>query len=204
MSNRRRYGRDQFSAVTFAECRTATPWGLNYSYAQNRAAYKHARGLARFVRQEIEDERPVGRRAADMWRRVRTFRDVMRQAQECMRAQADDSVDRVRSLRHYFVGDENAAVPYRRYAEWLVTLAWHLNMEWRSRYGHDKNHKSWDVISAMVEQNLAGALPYMGLTPFAQAMPEQFKRNDPVASYRDYYKSKTFARWDHGPTPDWW
>ena len=33
-----------------------------------------------------------------------------------MRAQADDSVDRVRSLRHYFVGDENAAVPYRRYA----------------------------------------------------------------------------------------
>ena len=89
-------------------------------------------------------------------------------------------------------------------AEWLMSLAWYLNREWRSRYGHDKNHKSWDVIRTMDDQDLVGSLPSMGLTPFAQAMPEQFKRNDPVASYRDYYKSKTFARWDHGPTPDWW
>lgn len=89
-------------------------------------------------------------------------------------------------------------------AEWLFELAYHLNREWRKRYKHSVNHKSYEVIEGIVLDNKWIELPDMGLTPFAQAMPEQFKRNDPVASYRDYYKSKTFARWDHGPTPDWW
>lgn len=88
-------------------------------------------------------------------------------------------------------------------AAWLMELAYHLNWEWRRRYEHDKNHKSWGVIQEIIKSGPID-LPDIGLTPFAQAMPEQFKRNDPVASYRDYYKSKTFARWDHGPTPDWW
>ena len=89
-------------------------------------------------------------------------------------------------------------------AVWLFELAHHLNREWRQRYKHNVNHKSYEVIKGIVMENKWVELPDMGLTPFAQAMPEQFKRNDPVASYRDYYKSKTFARWDHGPTPDWW
>lgn len=89
-------------------------------------------------------------------------------------------------------------------AVWLFELSHHLNREWRQRYKHNVNHKSYEVIKDIVLEHKWIELPDMGLTPFAQAMPEQFKRNDPVASYRDYYKSKTFARWDHGPTPDWW
>ena len=90
----------------------------------------------------------------------------------------------------------------RQNAEWLWVLAEALNCEYKDRFKHEQNHKSWDVIEPMWRD--INVLPDMGLTPFAQAMPEQFKRNDPVASYRDYYKSKSFARWDHGPTPDWW
>lgn len=87
---------------------------------------------------------------------------------------------------------------------WLFELAFNLNAEWKKRYGHDRNHKSYEVIMDMLNSKRLHDLPFMGLTPFAQAMPEQYKRNDPVESYRDYYRSKSFARWDHGPQPDWW
>ena len=30
-------------------------------------------------------------------------------------------------------------------------------------------------------------LPSVGLTPFALAMPEEYKQNDPIQAYRDYY-----------------
>lgn len=44
-----------------------------------------------------------------------------------------------------------------------------------------------------------------GLTPFAQAMPEEYKHADPVEAYRNFYagtKSR-FARWTNSPVPDW-
>lgn len=88
-------------------------------------------------------------------------------------------------------------------ALWLIEMAGYLNAEWKRRYEHVQHHKSWEVIVELADKKL-GFMPDNGLTPFAQAMPEEFKRNNPVASYRDYYKSKSFARWDHGPTPYWW
>ena len=69
-------------------------------------------------------------------------------------------------------------------AMWLFELAHSLNREWKIRYGHSVNHKSFEVIKDIVMENKWIELPDMGLTPFAQAMPEQFKRNDLVA-YRD-------------------
>jgi hypothetical protein len=48
-------------------------------------------------------------------------------------------------------------------------------------------------------------LPDIGLTPFAQAMPDQYKHEDAVMAYRQYYlaeKSK-IAKWKHGNAPDW-
>lgn len=44
-----------------------------------------------------------------------------------------------------------------------------------------------------------------GLTPFAQAMPDQYKDPNPVVAYRKYYiaeKSK-IALWRHSDTPTW-
>lgn len=89
-------------------------------------------------------------------------------------------------------------------AEWLMTLAWHLNNEWRSRYGHNRNHKSWDVLRVLDDNDSIGKLPSGGLTPFAQAMPEEYKQPSAVEAYRAYYRSKPFVAWNKGSTPAWW
>ena len=49
-------------------------------------------------------------------------------------------------------------------------------------------------------------LPSIGLTPFAQAMPEQYKDLDVVVAYRNYYigEKNKFAVWKHSPKPTWW
>lgn len=86
-------------------------------------------------------------------------------------------------------------------AEWLVALATGLNEEYRKRYNKRVDHKSMGVIKEIAW--LSGALPDVGLTPFAQAMPENFKSEDAVASYRNYYHAKEFATW-RCETPFWW
>jgi hypothetical protein len=42
-------------------------------------------------------------------------------------------------------------------------------------------------------------------TPFAQAMPEQYRCSDAVTAYRNYYigEKKRFAKWAKTPTPSW-
>ena len=90
----------------------------------------------------------------------------------------------------------------RQNAVWLCTLAMGLNAEWRDRYGHTRNHKSWEVIAPLWEKTYT--LPDEGLTPFILAMPDEYKTEDPVESYRAYYRSKTFVKWERGPTPDWY
>ena len=47
----------------------------------------------------------------------------------------------------------------------------------------------------------------MGLTPFAQAMPDEYKRADAVEAYRAYYMGDkaAIAEWNWGtPAPDWY
>lgn len=89
-------------------------------------------------------------------------------------------------------------------ALWLIDMARELNNEWRARYGHNQNHKSWEVIRSMEDADLVGKLPARKRTPFALAMPEEYKDDDAVKAYRAYYKSKSFAKWDHGQAPRWW
>lgn len=86
--------------------------------------------------------------------------------------------------------------------EWLVCYALALNDEYGYRYG--KSHKSvHDVILQLPDPT---SLPRNGLTPFAQAMPEELKSGDPIASYRSFYhKDKaTFASWKYRDKPPWW
>ena len=42
-------------------------------------------------------------------------------------------------------------------------------------------------------------------TPFAQAMPEQYRNSDAVTAYRNYYigEKKRFAKWAKTPMPSW-
>lgn len=86
--------------------------------------------------------------------------------------------------------------------QWLIELACHLNNEYKSRFGHRVNHKSWDVIAENHIFNF-DHLPDVPMTPFALAMPDQYKSDDAVYSYRNYYRlQKPFATW-RNEKPEW-
>jgi len=76
---------------------------------------------------------------------------------------------------------------------WALDLAEELHNEWRFRYGHPetKIHKSYRV-AMFLRENIPGddAFEEVGLTPFAQAMPDKYKSDDPILSYRNYYMSE--------------
>jgi hypothetical protein len=86
---------------------------------------------------------------------------------------------------------------------WLGQLASALNREYRFRYEKDKDHASIKVLSEITNAKFESR----GLTPFAQAMPDEYKvPGDPVAAYRSFYlgdKSR-FATWTRRPEPEWW
>lgn len=96
---------------------------------------------------------------------------------------------------------------------WLEKYARELCAEYVRRFG--KAHASSDLL-----YEFAGCYGYMmprGSTPFAQAMPEQYRGPDAVEAYRRYYiaekvwqkrkdgKRIRLARWERGtPAPEWW
>lgn len=87
--------------------------------------------------------------------------------------------------------------------DWLVALSAALNQEYRSRFNHTVDHKSWTVISHLEKPR---SFPETTLTPFAQAMPEKYRAaTDPVAAYRAFYigEKASFATWKHSDQPDW-
>jgi len=88
--------------------------------------------------------------------------------------------------------------------DWLCTLATTLNDEYKKRFKHNKNHKSYDAMMQIDMVKLFYKMP-RGFTPFAQAMPDQYKHENPVVAYRNYYKSEKeyFAKWRLS-TPIWW
>ena len=96
---------------------------------------------------------------------------------------------------------------------WLSVHARTLCKEYRKRFG--KMHACEFPIMVMSE--MAKRIPVGKRTPFAQAMPDEYRveyrhpenitncNNDAVQAYRAYYHSKTFAKWEKGtPAPDWW
>lgn len=86
---------------------------------------------------------------------------------------------------------------------WTLDLIDALHEEWRYRQGHMKVHKSYIVAQYLREH--VPDIPELGLTPFALAMPDQYKTADPVESYRAYYKGekKRMASWKKRNPPEW-
>jgi len=76
---------------------------------------------------------------------------------------------------------------------WVLDLIEELHNEWKYRYGHPetKTHKSY-LISLILRENIPSDEKFeeIGLTPFALAMPEKYKTNDAVESYKNYYMSE--------------
>lgn len=84
---------------------------------------------------------------------------------------------------------------------WLCDLGLALCMEYTYRY--KKVHKSEDVIKLCIDH--IGKLPEGEMTPFAQAMPDEFKHYDSIQAYRNYYtigKSHLHV-WTGREMPDW-
>lgn len=85
---------------------------------------------------------------------------------------------------------------------WLHSLTFALNREYRYRYERKADHKSIAVIESLSGMSYENH----GLTPFVQAMPEQYRNTaNPVAAYRDYYRGEKlrFARWTKRQPPRW-
>ncbi|WP_456294837.1 pyrimidine dimer DNA glycosylase/endonuclease V [Vibrio sp. AK197] len=85
---------------------------------------------------------------------------------------------------------------------WLYRLTLALNQEYRYRYNKQQDHKSIAVLAQIADYRY----PSKGLTPFAQAMPDEFKvEGDPIAAYRQFYlgDKARFAKWTRRAQPDW-
>ncbi|OMJ83743.1 hypothetical protein SteCoe_15285 [Stentor coeruleus] len=85
---------------------------------------------------------------------------------------------------------------------WLRSLAIALNDEYKFRFKKNTDHKSIEIINQLDEPNIQDK----GLTPFAQAMPDEFKDPDAVVAYRNYYAGSKyrFATWKNREIPRWY
>ncbi len=84
---------------------------------------------------------------------------------------------------------------------WLCEYGNALANEYTYRYG--KVHASLEVIKFC--QKHVNVLPDGDLTPFAQAMPEQYKDSDAVVAYRKYYlgEKRDLFSWTKREIPEW-
>lgn len=87
------------------------------------------------------------------------------------------------------------------------------NFEWAQVYVNALNEEAmfrgYKEHASCVETNrmpLPTRLPSLGLTPFAQAMPDEYKQSDTVEAYRTYYRcdKASIASWKNRPLPEWW
>lgn len=83
---------------------------------------------------------------------------------------------------------------------WLKKLGVAMYKEYKYRYG-DKEHKSGEVILQLETPHL----PKTGLTKNPLCMPEKFKTQDVVQSYRAYYngEKRHIFKWTKRKVPYW-
>jgi len=87
--------------------------------------------------------------------------------------------------------------------KWAIDHAYSLCQEYTKRY--NKMHKCETGILHL--SFMTSFIPEGQLTNYALAMPDEYKTNDAVESYRTYYlkDKRYFAKWDKlNNIPDWW
>lgn len=94
---------------------------------------------------------------------------------------------------------------------YLVDYCWALGYtEKLHRYPKSPPHKSALLIAEHIDHMWPTEYP-LGKTPFAQAMPDEYKSNDAIESYRTYYmiekthdrSGKPMAAWTNREKPYW-
>lgn len=86
---------------------------------------------------------------------------------------------------------------------WLAGLLCELHQEWKFRYNHtNKEHKAYTIAKSLYVPDL----PLIDRTEFALAMPDEYKTEDAVESYRTYYRNdkRHIATWKNRDKPEWW
>lgn len=80
-----------------------------------------------------------------------------------------------------------------------------LAEQYMKRFG--KVHKTWKEQAKHLMYSPKSMLYKSLCSPFAQAMPDNYKNEDAVTAYRTYYlrDKQRFAKWEKGVgAPDWW
>ncbi len=80
-------------------------------------------------------------------------------------------------------------------------MACALNEEYKYRFNRKGNHKSYEVILSLAIPPIVD----QGLTERPQVFPDEFKQEDPVNAYRQYYKMRKhhIRHWTKRDIPDW-
>lgn len=91
--------------------------------------------------------------------------------------------------------------------KWLCGMGIALCKEYTHRYG--KVHKCQAVIQDCIENTpTSNVFEYLELTTFPQAMPDEYKTDDPVLAYRNYYnvnkRNSLKCVWTNRQEPSWW
>ena len=84
---------------------------------------------------------------------------------------------------------------------YLCDLGLELCKEYTYRYG--KRHKSQDIIEWCLSNK--PTIKDIGFTTPPKAMPDEYKVDDVIESYRNYYigAKKDFAKWKNRDIPEW-
>lgn len=87
-----------------------------------------------------------------------------------------------------------------------MSLLWHHGDELLSEYNrrYAKVHACANLFTTL---SYLGNVDHTTHSPFAMAMPDEWKTDDPVESYRLYYIAckSTFAKWrPRSHPPSWW
>ena len=91
---------------------------------------------------------------------------------------------------------------------WLLLHGTAIDFQYQKRF--KKQHKSSRIINTIIDKGYSIFVPKSNtgkITTPPQCMPDEYKNEDYITAYRNYYKGakRYFARWDKlNNKPDWW
>ena len=82
---------------------------------------------------------------------------------------------------------------------WLLRHAIEMCKEFKKRY--KKDHKSCEIINWCQENK--SSFSKRKRTPFVQAMPQEYRQEDSIKAYKEYYINEKlhFCKWQHSRKP---
>lgn len=89
--------------------------------------------------------------------------------------------------------------------EWTIEYVVKLTEEFVFRSEHKKPHKSSLLLEFVNSRKRYLVFPEQGFTKFALAMPDEYKVEDPIESYRNYYAwgKLHLHKWTKREAPEW-